>query len=82
MPMPRLPDIARADNFANPLVKNGFVESIEPFLDGVLISFDFDHPASKLVALEGVIFNFGGGTYVTGFELDSAHGFAHCKPLS
>lgn len=72
---------SNADNFANPLFKNGFVESVEPHLDGVLISFDFDHPASKLVAIEGVIFDFGGGTYVTGFELDSAHGFAHCKAL-
>lgn len=72
---------SKADNFAKPLFANKFVESVEPYLDGVLISFDFDHPASKLSALPGVIFDFGGGTYVTGFELDSSHGFSNCKAL-
>lgn len=38
-----------ADNFAKPLFANGFVRGIVPFEDGLLIDFDFDHPASKIV---------------------------------
>jgi hypothetical protein len=71
---------SNADNFANPLFKNGFIESVEPYLDGMLISFDFDHPASKLAELPGVIFDFGGGTYVTGFVADGP--YTNCKGLS
>lgn len=71
---------SNADNFAIPLFKNGFIESVEPYLDGMLISFDFDHPASKLAALPGVIFNFGDGTYVTGFEADGP--YTNCIGLS
>ncbi len=76
---------SNADNFAKPLFATKFIESVEPFVGdfgpGVLISFDFDHPASKLTALPGVIFFFGDGVYVTGFELDSSHGFSNCKAL-
>lgn len=48
---------------------------------GVLITFDFDHPASKLSPLPGVVFFFGDGLYVTGFEFDSSHGFTNCVAL-
>ena len=81
---------SNADNFANPLFKNGFIESVEPYLDGVgeagfglgwvLISFDFDHPASKLAELPGVIFDFGGGTFVTGFVADGP--YTNCNGIS
>lgn len=76
---------SNADNFANPLFATKFITSVEPFEGdfgpGVLISFNFDHPASKLVALPGVIFFVGDGTYITGFELDSSHGFHNCRAL-
>lgn len=72
---------SNADNFAKPLFANGFIESVTPYLDGVLISFDFDHPASKLVAT-GEIIQIGPGLYLTGFELDSEAGFYNCQFLS
>jgi hypothetical protein len=71
---------SNADNFAQPLFATGFVESVEPFQGGVLISFDFDHPASKLVPT-GQIMQVEPGTYITGFALDAEHGFAHCIQL-
>ncbi len=66
-----------ADNFAKPLDATGFVESVTPYQDGVLISFDFDHPASK-ISPTGTIFQLAPGTYVTGFVLDAEHGFTNC----
>lgn len=45
---PGISDPAKG-NFARPLVANGFVGDPVPFLDGLLISFDYDHPASKVV---------------------------------
>lgn len=84
---PGLSGGSQADNFAKPLFANGFVESVVPYDDGtngpgVLISFDFDHPASKLSPHPTIdIFFFGDGTYVTAFELDLGHGFAHCIRL-
>ena len=83
---PGLSGGSNADNFAKPLFANGFIESVEPYAGdgvngpGVLISFDFDHPASKLAPLPGTFF-FGDGTYVTAFELDSSHGFTNCVVL-
>ena len=80
---------SNADNFAKPLFATGFVESIAPFAGdgvngpGILITFDFDHPASKLAPHPTLdTFYFGGGTYVTAFVLDSNHGFSNCKELS
>lgn len=78
---------SKADNFAKPLFASGFIESVEPFDDGVngpgvLISFDFDHPASKLAPHPTLAtFFFGDGTYVTAFVLDSGHPFTNCKLL-
>jgi hypothetical protein len=74
---------SNADNFVQPLVSTKFIESVEPFAGdgvngpGVLVTFDFDHPASKLVS-NGEIWFVGDGTYITGFELDGDHGFANC----
>jgi hypothetical protein len=79
---------SNADNFAKPLIATGFVESVEPYAGdgvngaGVLITFNFDHPASKLAphpTLE--TFFVGGGTYISAFVLDSSHGFANCVAL-
>ena len=45
------PGISRdgAKNFARPLFASGVVQ-LTPFMDGVLIDFDFDHPAAKVIA--------------------------------
>lgn len=79
---------AAVENEARPLFATGFVQSIDENFEGdgvngpgVLVSFDFDHPASKLSPLPGVVFFFGDGLYVTGFELDSSHGFTNCVVL-
>ena len=77
-----------ADNFARPLFATGFVESVEPFAGdgengpGVLISFDFDHPASKLAPHPTLdTFFVGDGTYISAFVLDADHGFTNCVQL-
>lgn len=38
-----------ADNFAQPVNANGFIQGTVPFRDGLLVDFDFDHPAAKVV---------------------------------
>ena len=79
---------SNADNFAKPLFATGFVESVEPFAGdgvnrpGVLILFDFDHPASKLAPHPTLdTFFVGGGTYISAFVFDSSHGFLNCVQL-
>ncbi|MGH3651186.1 MAG: hypothetical protein ACRDU9_10815 [Acidimicrobiia bacterium] len=67
----------------------GFIESVDPAFEGdgengpgVLITFDFDHPASKLAPHPTEeIFFVGGGTYISAFEFDSSHGFSNCIRL-
>lgn len=72
---------SNADNFAKPLFANGFIESVTPYADGVLITFDFDHPASKLVS-SGEIVQVQPGVYITGFELDPQFpAFENCPRL-
>lgn len=85
---PGLSGRSNADNFANPLFATGFVESVEPYAgDGVngpgfLISFDFDHPASKLAPHPTIAtFFIGDGTYITAFVLDADDGFTNCVLL-
>ena len=74
------------DNFAKPLFATGFIESVEPFVGdagpGVLITFDFDHPASKLAPhpTEDVFF-VGDGTYISAFVFDTDDGFTNCVLL-
>lgn len=77
---------SQADNFAKPLFATGFVESVEPFAGdgvngpGVLISFDFDHPASKLAAAPGGGVQFvGDGTYIPNFVFEG--GYTNCVAL-
>ncbi len=71
------------DNFAQPLFAIGFIESIEPYAGdgvngpGVLISFNFDHPASKLAAGGGDPFFVGDGTYLVDFVHDGS--YTNCK---
>jgi hypothetical protein len=77
---PGLTGGSRADNFAKPLFASGFA-SAAPYLDGILVSFDFDNPNSKLVGT-GEIVQIGPGLYVTGFMLDPGFGaFQHCPRL-
>ncbi len=79
---------SNGDNFAKPLFATGFIESVEPYAGdgvngaGVLISFDFDHPASKLAPHPTLdTFYVGGGRYISAFEFDSDHGFTNCVRL-
>ena len=85
---PGLSGGSNADNFGNPLFATGFVESVEPYAGdgvngpGVLITFDFDHPASKLAPHPTVdTFFVGDGTYISAFVFDSGHGFTNCVAL-
>ena len=49
---------------------------------GLLVSFDFDHPASKLAPHPTLAtFFVGGGIYISAFALDSTHGFTNCMYL-
>ena len=79
---------SNADNFAKPLVATGFIESVTPYAGdgvngpGVLITFNFDHPASKIAPHPTLdTFFVGGGTYISAFVLDSEHGFTNCVRL-
>lgn len=76
---------SNADNFAKPLFATGFIESVAPYAGdgvngpGVLITFDFDHPASKLAPHPTLdTFFVGDGTYISAFVFDSSHGFTNC----
>lgn len=77
-----------ASNFAKPLFATGFIESVEEFAGdgvngpGVLITFNFDHPASKLAPHPTLdTFFVGDGTYISAFVFDSSHGFTNCVLL-
>jgi hypothetical protein len=80
---------SNADNFAKPLFATGFIESVDPAFagdgvngPGVLITFDFDHPASKLAPHPTLdTFFVGNGTYISAFVFDSSHGFTNCVQL-
>jgi hypothetical protein len=85
---PGLSGGSNADNFAEPLAATGFIESVAPYAGdgvngpGVLITFDFDHPASKIAPHPTIAtFFVGDGTYITAFVLDSDHGFTNCVLL-
>lgn len=75
-----------ANNFARPLFATGFVESVTEYAGdgangpGVLITFDFDHPASKLAPHPTLdTFFVGEGTYISAFVLDG--GYTNCVRL-
>lgn len=70
-------------NFAMP-VNAGGVVTIRPYLDGVLIDFDFDSPQAKIIAAPTgpAIVQIGPGTYLERFIIDpNFPAFANCKPL-
>jgi hypothetical protein len=79
---------SNANNFARPLFATGFIKSVAPYAGdsghgpGMLISFDFDHPASKIAPHPTMAtFFVGNATYISAFVLDSEHGFTNCVRL-
>lgn len=80
---------SNSGNFGRPLFATGFVEEVvAPYAGdgvngpGVLIVFDFDHPASKLSPHPTLdTFFVGDGTYISAFVLDEGHGFTNCVRL-
>ncbi len=73
-----------ADNFAKPLFATGFISGINESYagngghgPGVLIHFDFDHPASKLAAGGGDPIFVGDATYIDDFVHDGP--YTNCK---
>ncbi|HUP75772.1 MAG TPA: hypothetical protein VM282_22240 [Acidimicrobiales bacterium] len=70
-------------NFAAPVLAGGVV-SLTPYLDGLLIDFDFDKPQAKIVpAPDGpAIIPIGDGLYLERFILDPDFpAFANCEKL-
>ena len=70
-------------NFAAPVMAGGVV-SLTPYLDGVLIDFDFDKPQSKIVAAPTgpAIVPIGPGLYLERFILDpNFPAFLRCAKL-
>lgn len=70
-------------NFAMP-VRAGGVVTIRPYLDGILIDFDFDSPQAKIIpAPTGpAIVPIGPGVYLERFIIDpNFPAFDNCKPL-
>jgi hypothetical protein len=71
------------NNFAQPVLAGGVV-ALTPYLDGVLIDFDFDKAQAKIVpAPTGPpIIQIGAGLYLERFVIDPAFpGFLHCTRL-
>ena len=71
-------------NFAAPVLAGGVV-SLTPYLDGVLIDFDFSKPQSKIVAAPTgpPIVQIGPGLYLERFILDPAFpAFLNCAKLA
>jgi hypothetical protein len=85
---------SNSDNFARPLFASGFASIVAPFdpdgsegelEPGVLVKFDFDHPASKITGL-GFFVQIdeepdGTPVYIEAFVLDTSHGFTNCQRL-
>ena len=70
-------------NFAAPVLAGGVV-SLTPFMDGILIDFDFDKAQSKIVAAPTgpPIVQIGPGLYLERFVLDpNFPAFLNCPRL-
>jgi len=77
---------SNANNFAKPLFATGFIESVAPYAGdgvngpGVLVTFNFDHPASKLAPHPTLdTFFVGNGIYISAFVFEG--GFTNCVLL-
>jgi hypothetical protein len=91
---PGISGSSNADNFARPLNAMGFVVTVPgfdpdgagPMESGLLITFDFGHPASKIVGtgmyVQIDVLPDGSPVYLEIFNLDTSKGFAHCKALA
>lgn len=66
-------------NFAMPVMAGGVVQ-LTPYLDGVLIDFDFDRPQAKIKPSPAGIIQIAPGLYIETFELDGK-AFDHCRNL-
>ena len=77
------PGVSRegSKNFAMPVLAGGVV-SLTPYLDGVLIDFDFDRPQAKISAAPTgpAIVQIGPGLYLERFVLDHP-AFENCRRL-
>jgi hypothetical protein len=79
---------SNADNFAQPLNAMGIVivvpgfdpDGAGPQPPGLLITFDFDHPATKITPT-GTYVALPGGLYLAEFVPDTSEGFGNCKGL-
>jgi hypothetical protein len=69
-------------SFAKPVLAGGVV-ALTPYLDGVLIDFDFDKAQAKIVPLPGnPIIPIGEGLYLEGFMIDPEFpAFLNCPRL-
>ncbi len=70
-------------NFARPVLAGGVV-ALTPYLDGVLIDFNFEKAQAKVVAAPTgpAIVQIGPGLYLERFILDPEFGgFLHCAKL-
>ncbi|MGH9173754.1 MAG: hypothetical protein ACRD1H_05335, partial [Vicinamibacterales bacterium] len=83
------PGVSKPENQARPLFATGFASIVDPFAgpngEGVLIAFDFDHPASKVASL-GFFVQIGTvpdgrPLYIEAFAIDTSHGFTNCQRL-
>ncbi len=68
-------------NFAKPLFATGFA-TITPHNGGILISFDENHPASKITLLPVEPVEIEPGVYITPFVWDDTKPFANCKKFA
>jgi len=72
-------------NFAKPVIANGFVMGAEAYGGdgvngpGMLLIFNFDHPASKFAQGPGDPVFVGGGTYIPDVIHDGP--YTNCKEL-
>jgi hypothetical protein len=90
---PGLSGGSNADNFARPLFATGFASTVPnfdpddggPMEPGVLIAFDFDHPAAKITGLGFFVqvdeLPDGTPVYIEAFTLDTEDGFTNCARL-
>ena len=89
---PGITEGSNAMNLAKPLFASG-AASIDLGYDGStavvnlgpapLVTFNFDHPASKIVDLGFIVFVDEAGLYITAFDFDPAFpAFANCAALS
>lgn len=80
------PGIQSGTNFAKPVIANGFVGATTPFQDGLLITFNYGVPSSKVVGTGNYIVvgqSAAGPLYIEVIKLDPAFpAFQNCPKLA